>query len=68
MTNKRVEELGSSRMAHVAFGAPDAGAVDFAVRVENDSPLVAGDTVELSVASDDIVFFDRDSGARLVRV
>ena len=60
-----VEELGSERVAHVAFGAPDAGAVDFAVKVSGDRPLVVGDRVELSVDPGDVVFFDRTSGARL---
>ncbi len=60
-----VEELGSQRIAHVAFGSPDSGALDFAVRVEGSAPLAVGASVELSVATDKIAYFDRQSGLRL---
>ncbi len=60
-----IEMLGSIRVAHVAFGSPDSGALDFTVRVRDSRPLVAGDTVELTLAVDKIMYFDRDTGLRL---
>ena len=61
----RVEQLGSARLAHVAFGTPESGAVDFIVRVEGDRPLFAGDQVELEVDIEAIAYFDRETGVRL---
>ncbi len=60
-----VEERGSDRMAHVAFGSPDSGAVDFAVRLSSDRPVMAGDRVELDVDLAAIRFFDFNTGVRL---
>lgn len=60
-----VEMLGSVRIAHVAFGTPESGALDFAVRVTDSRPLFAGDAVELLLTVDRISYFDRGSGLRL---
>jgi len=60
-----VEQLGSVRIAHVAFGSPDSGALDFAVRVRAARPLTTGDPVEMALDVDKIVYFDRASGLRL---
>ena len=60
-----VEHLGTDRMAHVAFGTPDSGAVDFRVRLTGGRPLEPGDRVELALALDRLVFFDRASGRNL---
>ena len=60
-----VEQLGSVRIAHVAFGTPDSGSLDFAVRVRAARPLAVGDSVEMAIDVDRIVYFDGDSGRRL---
>ena len=60
-----VEHLGSQRVAHVAFGTPDSGALDFRVRVTEDRPLAPGDRVELALSTDRISYFDRETGLRL---
>lgn len=60
-----IEQLGSSRVAHVAFGTPDSGALDFAVRVTESRPLAVGEQVELRLTVDKIAYFDRTSGLRL---
>jgi ABC-type sugar transport system ATPase subunit len=60
-----VEHLGSQRIAHVAFGSPDSGALDFCVRVTGPQPLTTGDLVELTLATDKIAYFHRDTGLRL---
>ena len=60
-----VENLGSEWIAHVAFGTPDSGAVDFRVRLTEGRPLSPGDRVELAIALDKLVFFDRTSGRRI---
>jgi sn-glycerol 3-phosphate transport system ATP-binding protein len=60
-----VEMLGSVRIAHVAFGTPDSGAVDFAVRVTDSRPVFTGDSVELLLTLDRISYFDPVSGLRL---
>ena len=60
-----VEMLGSVRIAHVAFGTPDSGALDFAVRVTDSRPVFAGDAVELLLTVDRISYFDPLSGMRL---
>lgn len=60
-----VEMLGSVRIAHVVFGTPDSGALDFAVRVTDSRPVFAGDTVELLLAVERISYFDPMSGLRL---
>ncbi|MDH3540427.1 MAG: ABC transporter ATP-binding protein [Acidimicrobiia bacterium] len=60
-----VEMLGSVRIAHVAFGTPDSGALDFAVRVTDSRPVFAGDSVELFLAVDRISYFDPVTGVRL---
>jgi ABC-type sugar transport system ATPase subunit len=60
-----VEMLGSRRIVHVAFGTPDSGTLDFAVRVTDSRPIATGDAVELLVAVDKITYFDRTSGRRL---
>ena len=59
-----VEMLGSVRIAHVAFGTPDSGALDFAVRVTDSRPLFTGDAVELLLTVDRITYFDPVSGLR----
>ena len=61
----RVEHHGSDRLAHVAFGTPTSGAVDFQVRITDDRPLFEGDQVELAVDVDTIVYFDVTTGERL---
>lgn len=58
-----VEFLGAERIAHVAFGGPDSGALDFRVRVTGARPLSAGDRVELALAPGSISFFHRATGA-----
>lgn len=60
-----VEMLGSVRIAHVAFGTPDSGAVDFAVRVTDSRPVFTNDAVELLLTVDRISYFDPVSGRRL---
>jgi ABC-type sugar transport system ATPase subunit len=60
-----IENLGSDRICHVAFGTPDSGAVDFRVRLTTGRPLSPGDRVELAVALDKLSFFDRSTGQRL---
>jgi ABC-type sugar transport system ATPase subunit len=60
-----VEVLGSLRIAHTAFGMPDSGALDFAVRVPDSRPVFAGDAVELLVNVERITYFDPESGLRL---
>ncbi len=60
-----VEHRGSDQLAHVAFGSPTSGAVDFLVRVDGDRPIFAGDQVELAVDLDMLSYFDPDSGTRL---
>ena len=60
-----VEQLGSQRIAHVAFGSPDSGALDFTMRVTESRPLTVGDSIELTLAVDKITYFDRESGLRL---
>lgn len=60
-----VEQLGSQRIAHVAFGSPDSGALDFSLRVTESRPLAVGDSIELTLAVDKITYFDRESGLRL---
>ncbi|NNC92047.1 MAG: ABC transporter ATP-binding protein [Acidimicrobiia bacterium] len=59
-----VEVLGSVRIAHAAFGTPDSGALDFAVRVTDSRPIFAGDSVELVLTVDRISYFDPESGLR----
>ncbi len=60
-----VDQLGSERVAHVAFGSPESGALDFAVRVRAARPLAIGDSVEIAMDVDQILYFDRESGLRL---
>lgn len=60
-----VEMLGSYWIAHVAFGTPDSGALDFAIRVSDSRPVFTGDSVELLLTVDRIAYFDPVSGLRL---
>lgn len=60
-----VENLGSARMVHVAFGTPDTGAVDFRARLTEGRPLAPGDRVELALAFEHAVIFDRATGNRI---
>lgn len=60
-----VENLGHERLAHVAFGGPDSGSVDFVFR-SSAHGLVAGDRVELQLNPETAAFFDPVSGERLV--
>ena len=60
-----IEQLGSQRIAHVAFGSPESGSLDFAVLVTGDRPLVVGDPIELAVDVGKVMYFDRGSGLRL---
>ena len=60
-----VEQLGSQRIVHVAFGSPDSGTLDFSLRVTESRPLAVGDSIELTLAVDKITYFDRGSGLRL---
>jgi len=60
-----VEQLGSVRIAHVAFGSPDSGSLDFAVRVKAARPLAVGDSAEMAIDVDQIVYFDGETGLRL---
>ncbi len=60
-----MEQLGSQRIAHVAFGSPDSGALDFSLRVTESRPLIVGDSIELTLAVDKITYVDRESGLRL---
>lgn len=60
-----VEQLGSARLIHLAFGTPDSGAVDFVARLTAGRPLAAGDRVELALAFERAALFDRATGERL---
>jgi sn-glycerol 3-phosphate transport system ATP-binding protein len=60
-----IENLGSDRICHVAFGTPESGAVDFRVRLTEGRPLASGDRVELAVGLDKVSFFERASGVRI---
>jgi ABC-type sugar transport system ATPase subunit len=60
-----IEQLGSRRIAHVAFGSPESGSLDFAVIVTGDRPLVVGDPFEMAVDVGKVMYFDRGSGLRL---
>ena len=60
-----VDRLGSDPIAHVAFGPPDSGALDFRVRVADPRPINPGDRLELTLAVDKIHYFDALTGDRI---
>lgn len=60
-----VERRGSYDLAHVAFGGPDSGALDFKVRMMPGHTYQRGQQIELYLDQDQLVYFDRASGLRV---
>jgi len=57
-----VEDLGSQQHVHLAFGTPESGALDFVTVVTGGRPPGTGDQIELTVATDKLCYFDRETG------